>query len=230
MSSTSSTARRPATSSGRTSSTHDESEWRRLGKDIRDLCGEDPDIVFEHPGRSTFAASMYVAKRGGTVVACAATSGFMLEFDNRHFWMRLKRLVGSHFANYKEAWEANRLISKGMIHPVMSQVFALEQTGEAAYQVHHNMHEGKIGVLCARAHGGPRRHRPRAARALGDKLHAFRRAVMPALDGVTRHEHEPRGVTSSADRVGRHPQRRCVERRGRHFHTAVTVVSSSCSC
>ena len=56
--------------------THDESEWRRLGKDIRDLCGEDPDIVFEHPGRSTFAASMYVAKRGGTVVTCAATSGF----------------------------------------------------------------------------------------------------------------------------------------------------------
>ena len=134
--------------------THDESEWRRLGKDIRDLVGEDPDIVFEHPGRSTFAASMYVAKRGGTVVTCAATSGFMMEFDNRHFWMRLKRLVGSHFANYKEAWEANRLISKGMIHPVLSQVFPLEQTGEAAYQVHHNMHEGKIGVLCLAPEAG----------------------------------------------------------------------------
>ena len=127
--------------------TQDESEWRRLGKDIRDLCGEDPDIVFEHPGRSTFGASMYVAKRGGTVVTCAATSGFQLEFDNRHFWMRLKKLVGSHFANYKEAWEANRLISKGMVHPVLSQVFSLDQTGEAAYQVHHNMHEGKIAVL-----------------------------------------------------------------------------------
>jgi crotonyl-CoA reductase len=71
----------------------------------------------------------------------------MLEFDNRHFWMRLKTLVGSHFANYKEAWEANRLISKGMIHPVLSQVFPLEQTGEAAWQVHHNQHEGKIAVL-----------------------------------------------------------------------------------
>ena len=127
--------------------THDEVEWRRLGRDIRDLCGEDPDIVFEHPGRSTFAASMYVAKRGGTIVTCAATSGFMMEFDNRHFWMRLKKLVGSHFANYKEAYEANRLISKGMVHPVMSQVFALEQSGEAAYQVQHNMHEGKIAVL-----------------------------------------------------------------------------------
>jgi len=128
--------------------THDESEWRRFGGDIRALVGEDPDIVFEHPGRSTFGASMYVAKKGGTVVTCAATSGFMMEFDNRYFWMRLKRLVGSHFANYREAYEANRLISKGMIDPVLSRTFTLDQVGEAAYQVHGNMHEGKIGVLC----------------------------------------------------------------------------------
>jgi crotonyl-CoA reductase len=128
--------------------THNESEWRRLGSDIRGLVGEDPDIVFEHPGRSTFGASMYVAKKGGSVVTCAATSGYMLEFDNRFFWMRLKNLIGSHFANYQEAWEANRLIAKGMIHPVLSQVFTLDQTGDAAYQVHRNMHEGKIGVLC----------------------------------------------------------------------------------
>jgi crotonyl-CoA reductase len=155
--------------------THDESEWRRFGKDIRDLVGEDPDIVFEHPGRSTFAASMYVAKRGGTVVSCAATSGFMLEFDNRHFWMRLKRLVGSHFANYKEAWEANRLVSKGMIHPVLSQVFPLEQTGDAAYQVHHNMHEGKIGVLCLAPSEGLGITNPELREKLGDGLHRFRR-------------------------------------------------------
>lgn len=155
--------------------THDESEWRRFGKDIRDLVGEDPDIVFEHPGRSTFAASMYVAKRGGTVVSCAATSGFMLEFDNRHFWMRLKRLVGSHFANYKEAWEANRLVSKGMIHPVLSQVFPLEQTGDAAYQVHHNMHEGKIGVLCLASREGLGVTNPELRVTLGDGLHRFRR-------------------------------------------------------
>ena len=154
---------------------HDETEWRRLGKDIRGLCGEDPDIVFEHPGRSTFGASMYVTKRGGTVVTCAATSGFMMEFDNRHFWMRLKRLVGSHFANYKEASEANRLIAKGMIHPVMSQVFTLEQSGEAAYQVHHNMHEGKIGVLALAPEAGLGVTDQELRDKVGDKLHLFRR-------------------------------------------------------
>ena len=157
--------------------THNESEWRRLGKDIRALVGEDPDIVFEHPGRSTFGASMYVVKRGGTVVTCAATSGFMLEFDNRYFWMRLKRLVGSHFANYREAWEANRLISKGMIHPVMSQVLTLEETGTAAYQVHHNLHEGKLGVLCLSPEEGLGVTDRALREKIGeDKLTIFRRA------------------------------------------------------
>jgi crotonyl-CoA reductase len=155
--------------------TQDEGEWRRLGKDIRGLVGEDPDIVFEHPGRSTFGASMYVTKRGGTVVTCAATSGFNLEFDNRHFWMRLKRLIGSHFANYKEASEANRLIAKGMIHPVMSQVFALEDTGEAAFQVHHNMHEGKLGVLCLAPTEGLGVTDAELRDKVGDRLHLFRR-------------------------------------------------------
>jgi crotonyl-CoA reductase len=131
--------------------------------------------VFEHPGRNTFAASTYVTKKGGTVVTCAATSGFMMEFDNRYFWMRLKKLVGSHFANYKESYEANRLIAKGMIHPVMSQVFDLEQTGEAAYQMHHNMHEGKIGVLCLAPEAGQGVTDPELRAKVGDKLHLFRR-------------------------------------------------------
>ena len=65
--------------------TQDEAEWRRFGKRIRDLAGEDPDIVFEHPGRPTMGASIFAVKRGGTVVTCAATAGFMVEFDNRHF-------------------------------------------------------------------------------------------------------------------------------------------------
>lgn len=128
--------------------TQDQSEWRRFGKKIRELVGVDPDIVFEHPGRQTMGASVFVAKRGGVIVTCAATSGFMIEYDNRYLWMHLKTIKGSHFANYREAWEANRLICEGRIHPILSAVYPLDQVGEAAYQVHHNLHEGKIGVLC----------------------------------------------------------------------------------
>ncbi|MFN0090665.1 MAG: crotonyl-CoA carboxylase/reductase [Acidimicrobiales bacterium] len=128
--------------------TQDETEWRRLGKRIRELAGDDPDIVFEHPGRSTFGASVFVTKRGGTIVTCAATSGYLIEYDNRHLWMRLKRIVSSHFANYREAWEMNRLIDRGAIQPILSAVHPLAEVGEAAYQVHRNLHEGKLAVLC----------------------------------------------------------------------------------
>jgi crotonyl-CoA reductase len=125
------------------------SEWKRLGARIRELTGgDDPDIVFEHPGRETFGASVYVTKRGGTIVTCASTSGYWHEYDNRYLWMTLKRIVGSHFANYRESWEANRLIAKGAIHPTLSKVYPLADTGQAAFDVHRNLHQGKVGVLC----------------------------------------------------------------------------------
>jgi len=125
------------------------SEWKRLGSKIRELTGgDDPDIVFEHPGRETFGASVYVAKRGGTIVTCASTSGYWHEYDNRYLWMTLKRIVGSHFANYRESWEANRLIARAAIHPTLSRVYPLAETGQAAYDVHRNLHQGKVGVLC----------------------------------------------------------------------------------
>jgi crotonyl-CoA reductase len=129
--------------------TQDPKEWQRLGKRIRELTGgEDVDIVFEHPGRETFGASVYVTRKGGTITTCASTSGFMHEYDNRYLWMNLKTIVGSHFANYREAYEANRLISRGLVHPTLSKTFPLEETGQAAYEVHRNAHQGKVGVLC----------------------------------------------------------------------------------
>lgn len=129
--------------------TQDPKEWKRFGARIRELTGgDDPDIVFEHPGRETFGASVFVAKRGGTIVTCASTSGFMHSYDNRYLWMNLKRIIGSHFANYREAWEANRLIAHGKIHPTLSKVYPMSQTGQAAQDVHRNAHQGKVGVLC----------------------------------------------------------------------------------
>jgi len=129
--------------------TQDPNEWRRLGADIRKLTGgEDVDIVYEHPGRETFGASVFVARKGGTIVTCASTSGYMHEYDNRYLWMNLKRIIGSHFANYRESYEANRMLDKGMIHPTLSKTLPLAQTGKAVREVQQNKHQGKVGVMC----------------------------------------------------------------------------------
>nr|ABG67707.1 crotonyl CoA reductase [Streptomyces mycarofaciens] len=124
-------------------------EWKRFGARIRESTGgEDVDIVFEHPGRETFGASVYVARRGGTIVTCASTSGYRHEFDNRYLWMHLKRIVGTHFANYREAWEANRLVTKGKIYSTLSCTYPLAFFALAVHDVHRNVHQGKVGVLC----------------------------------------------------------------------------------
>ena len=143
----------------------DYGEYKRFGKKIRELIGRDVDIVFEHPGRATFGASVFVCKRGGTVVTCASTSGYMHEYDNRYLWMNLKRILGSHFANYNEAYEANRLVELGMIHPILSKTYTLDQAAEGAYEMHHNLHTGKIGVLVNAPEAG-----------LGVRDHALREA------------------------------------------------------
>jgi crotonyl-CoA reductase len=98
---------------------------------------------------------VYVARRGGTIVTCASTSGYEHQYDNRHLWMNLKRIVGTHFANYREAWQANRLIARGRIHPTLSVTYPLDDVGRAVDDLYRNRHQGKVGVLClAPAEGG----------------------------------------------------------------------------
>ena len=125
----------------------DYDEIKRFGGKIRSMIGRDVDIVFEHPGRATFGASVIVCRPGGTIVTCASTSGYMHEYDNRYLWMNLKNILSSHFANYNEAYLANDLVDLGMIHPILTDVYDLEDSAEGAYQIHTNAHTGKLGVL-----------------------------------------------------------------------------------
>jgi crotonyl-CoA reductase len=150
----------------------DPREWKRFGRRIRELTGgEDVDIVFEHPGRETFGASVYVTRKGGTIATCASTSGYTHEYDNRYLWMSLKRIVGSHFANYREAWEANRLVARGRIHPTLSRSYPLDEAGQAAFDVHRNLHQGKVGVLALAPREG-----------LGVRDHELRAAHLPSIN------------------------------------------------
>ncbi|MFE0190640.1 crotonyl-CoA carboxylase/reductase [Streptomyces sp. NPDC059008] len=121
---------------------------KRLGKIIRREIGEDPNIVFEHVGRDTFGISVYVARRGGVIVTCGSSTGYQHTFDNRYLWMRLKKVIGSHGANLYEQWQANRLIQRGRVLPMLSEVYPFHETAEAARMIQRNGHLGKVGVLC----------------------------------------------------------------------------------
>ncbi len=155
--------------------TQDPKEWRRLGADIRKQTGgSDIDIVFEHPGRETFGASVFVTRKGGIITTCASTSGYMHEYDNRYLWMNLKRIISSHFANYREAWEANSLIKRGLTYPTLSKTYAMKDVGQAALDVHRNVHQGKVGVLCLAPEEGLGVTDPQMRAEHIDKINRFR--------------------------------------------------------
>jgi crotonyl-CoA reductase len=148
---------------------------RALRKLIRARFGRDPDHVFEYVGRETFGASVFLAARGGSVVTCGSSTGYEHEYDNRHLWMKVKRIIGSHAANYGEAEAAARLIDSGVVAPALSDVFPLREAPQAARTVHEGRHVGKIGVLCLAQSSGQGVSNPaRRATLPRDRLELFR--------------------------------------------------------
>ncbi len=134
-------------------------EARKFGKAIWETTGKgvDVDFVFEHPGEATFPVSVLVVKRGGMVVICAGTTGYNLTLDARFLWMRQKRVQGSHFANLKQASQANRLVIERRIDPCMSEVFAWKDIPKAHTKMWKNEHmPGNMAVLVSAKYPGIR--------------------------------------------------------------------------
>src|ERR687895_1726659 len=122
-------------------------ESRRFCKAVSELLGGPPDVVFEHVGKATFPTSVLAVKPFGTVVICAGTTGYTLDFDVRYLWMKQKRILGSHFANAWECHKANQLIERGEIRPVLWRTLGFDQVGEAHQLMKENKHLGKISIL-----------------------------------------------------------------------------------
>ena len=123
---------------------------REFGKAIWEFTGKgvDVDMVFEHPGEQTFPVSCFVVKRGGMVVFCAGTTGYNLTMDARFVWMRQKRIQGSHFANLKQAAQANKLVIERRIDPCMSEVLGWDDIPRAHTKMWKNEHKpGNMAVL-----------------------------------------------------------------------------------
>ncbi len=123
---------------------------REFGKAIWEFTGKgnNPKIVFEHPGESTVPTSAFVCDTGGMVVICAGTTGFNATVDLRYLWMRQKRLQGSHFANDDNARGLNDLVIAKKVDPVLSRVFKFEETGRCHQIMRENQHPpGNMAIL-----------------------------------------------------------------------------------
>lgn len=121
--------------------------WRKAKKTLEKKGIKDLDVVFEHVGRDTLGVSLFLLSRGGSVVTCAASSGFNATIDLRYLWMSLKKILGSHFANYYEAEKAAQLVFDGKINPLIHSVNHISKLPEMMDAMYANSTYGKIVFL-----------------------------------------------------------------------------------
>jgi crotonyl-CoA reductase len=62
-----------------------------------------------------------------------------------------------------------------MIHPILSKTFPLAEVGESAYEVHQNLHTGKLGVLVMAPEEGLGVSDPELRAKHKDKIELFKR-------------------------------------------------------
>jgi crotonyl-CoA reductase len=120
--------------------------WRSFEKHLRRVSSVPIDVVFEHVGRETLGLSIFLARPGGRIVTCAATSGYECTIDLRYLWMSSKKLIGSHIANSREARLANEMVRDQIIHPHVSMVESFEQLPSVIKAVFNGNIPGKAVV------------------------------------------------------------------------------------
>ena len=128
--------------------------WREWKKKILGSGVELPNVVFEHVGRETLSASVYLAQKGGRIVTCAASSGFEASLDLRYLWMNVKSVIGSHISNRDEAQSANKLVMDGTIKTTVSDIAPFEQLPDLLEKLKSGCVLGKAVVSMPRESAG----------------------------------------------------------------------------
>ncbi len=102
------------------------------------------DIVIEHVGAATWQDSVSCLARNGRLVTCGATTGYDVRLDLRHLFAKAITLMGSYMGSKHELLQVLRFVRAGLLHPVVSGIFPLEEAARAQSVLENREHFGKI--------------------------------------------------------------------------------------
>jgi zinc-binding alcohol dehydrogenase/oxidoreductase len=96
-------------------------------------------VVVEHVGEATWKTSLQVARTGGRIAVCGATSGPNPPANlHRIFWKQLS-ILGSTMGTAEDFAGVYELVASGRVKPLVDRVFPLEEASEA----HRHLESGK---------------------------------------------------------------------------------------
>lgn len=117
------------------------SDW---GKEIVALTGGGPDVVIDSIGGDTFNKALEILKLGGRLATYGATTGAASKVEVRRiFWKQLS-LFGSTMGTKADFLAMLELYDSGGLHPIIDQVFALEEASKAYQRMEESSQFGKI--------------------------------------------------------------------------------------
>lgn len=98
-----------------------------------------PHVVVEHVGEATWKTSLQVARTGGRIAVCGATSGPNPPANlHRIFWKQLS-ILGSTMGTAEDFAGVYELVASGRVKPLVDRVFPLDEAAEA----HRHLESGK---------------------------------------------------------------------------------------
>lgn len=134
----------------------DDDDWPRQVRALPWVGKRGCDIVFEHVGKATWADSIKLTRRGGTLVTCGASSGWDAQTDLRHVFFRQIQILGSTMGSKSLLFKVLELVEAGKLKPVVDRTFPLDQAAEAHRLIERREQFGKV-VLSVRPPAAPPR-------------------------------------------------------------------------
>ncbi|MFN2468682.1 MAG: zinc-binding dehydrogenase [Gaiellaceae bacterium] len=106
--------------------------------------GQGIDVVVEHVGEATWKTSLAVARSGGRIAVCGATSGPNPPAQLHRVWWKQLNILGSTMGTHADFEAAYELVASGRAKPVIDRVFPLAQARAAHERLEAGEQLGKI--------------------------------------------------------------------------------------
>jgi NADPH:quinone reductase-like Zn-dependent oxidoreductase len=121
---------------------HFDPNWPRLVREFTD--GKGADLVFEHVGAATWKQSLAAMARGGRLVTSGGHSGFEVDINLWHLFIKEHTLIGSYAGTRDDFLTVLDLAGRGLIAPIVQQVYPLEEILAAQRELEQRRVFGKL--------------------------------------------------------------------------------------
>jgi NADPH:quinone reductase-like Zn-dependent oxidoreductase len=106
--------------------------------------GNGVDVVVEHVGEATWQTSLQVARAGGRIAVCGATSGPNPPAALHRIWWKQLTVYGSTMGTREDFEAAYELVKSGRAKPVVDSIFPLADAPAAHERMEAAQQLGKI--------------------------------------------------------------------------------------